>query len=134
MFPQHMPSTSYSDPDLGMMSMSNDLFYTPSSASAMSGFDPEGLDYNFGGLDAPAAHNAPDFDFGLGGGPDYAPVPVVQTPNYMHEHVMYFFENVKKIHPIFAESTVMNITHKVWFRMFSFPATIPLTGASPSHR
>jgi len=117
-----MPAAAYSDPDLSVMGLGHDLFsYPPSSSGAtMSGFDADPLEFDFGSLHS-SSQNPSAFDFaGMGPstGPDFAPLPV-HTPSYMQEqHIMYFFEHVKKIHPIFAESTIMNITHSV--RVFFF--------------
>ncbi|KAJ7285217.1 fungal-specific transcription factor domain-containing protein [Mycena rebaudengoi] len=105
----HLPAASYSDPSVNTIDFNTSIFQQYDSPQSIS--------------PAPGSNMIPplDFDFAqLGnGGFDFevrAPSPVQSLPlfsgqNSLQEnHVIYYFEHVRKVQFLFAGNTVTNIT------------------------
>jgi hypothetical protein len=130
--------TTYNDTSLN--SINSPLFpYIPSlipsllSSNASSSGTSDGLHYDFSPLDtqqgsghdttaaaaAAAAASSPQFHFDLPvSSPGHAFAPLAGQSTLQGDHVLYYFEQVRKLQYIFAGNAVTNVTYSVSYPSF----------------
>ncbi|KAJ7592928.1 fungal-specific transcription factor domain-containing protein [Mycena floridula] len=109
-----LPAASYSDPNLSSTDLTTPFFqYSPQSSTPLSTLSNDPLDFDFSHLDM--LSNQAGFDFDL-----RAPSPVQQNfpllagqTSMQETHVMYYFENVRKLHYLFGGNAVTNVTYSM---------------------
>lgn len=106
-----LPGASYSDPNISTLDLGKPFFqYSPQSTASLSSGDA--LDFDFSALLDPQTGGGFEFDVRVP-----SPVqsfPLLAGPSSMQEsHIMYYFENVRRLHFLFGGNEVTNVVYTV---------------------
>lgn len=108
-----LPAASYSEPNVSTFDVAAPFYqYSPpqSTTPLSSGGSSEPLDYDFTQFDLIQNNGGYEYDLR----PPSPNFSSVSGQTSMHEqHVVYYFENVTKLHFLFGGNTVTNITYQV---------------------
>ncbi|THV07272.1 hypothetical protein K435DRAFT_848222 [Dendrothele bispora CBS 962.96] len=110
-----LPAASYSDPSLSSLDLNASYFRYSSPQS--SNLSTDGLDFDLSSLGG-SSHSHGGFNFDI-----RPPSPLSTNYNIMNHgslsssdqenHVMYYFENVRKVHFLFGSNTMTNVTYSL---------------------
>jgi hypothetical protein len=106
-----LPAASYSDPNLTGYDLGTPFFQQYSPQTSSLGSEPH--EFDFAGLGIPQNHG--DFNF------DVRPPSPIQnihthsssSASTQENHVMYYFENVRKLHFLLGSNAITNVTYSV---------------------
>jgi hypothetical protein len=115
----HLPGASYSDPNLSTLDLGTSFFhYSPQSTTPLSTLSSEPcIDFDFTQIGAPQNHGGYDFDLRVPSPVQSFPLLSGQT-SMQEDYVMYYFENVRKLHFLFGGNAVANVTYTVSLRPY----------------
>ncbi|KAF5337924.1 hypothetical protein D9758_013109 [Tetrapyrgos nigripes] len=111
-----LPAASYSDPNLSGLDLNASYFRYPSpqSSTPLSNLSNDPLDFDLSSLGG-SSHAGFNFDvrppsplstdFGIAGSSS--------NLSDQENHVMYYFENVRKVHFLFGGNTMTNVTYSL---------------------
>jgi len=112
-----LPGASYSDPSINTFDFGTSFFhYSPqSSTPASTGSAPHAADLNdFDFAQIGAAAQNGGFEFEVRAPSPAQSFPLFAGQNALQEnHVIYYFEHVRKVQYIFAGNSVTNVTYSV---------------------
>ncbi|KAK7463447.1 hypothetical protein VKT23_006798 [Stygiomarasmius scandens] len=108
-----LPAASYSDPNLSSLNL--DASYFRYSSPQSSNLSTDGLDFDLSLTGSSQAHGGFNFDIR-----PPSPLSAYGMMNHgsssssdQENHVMYYFENVRKVHFLFGSNTMTNVTYSL---------------------
>ncbi|KAJ3796814.1 fungal-specific transcription factor domain-containing protein [Lentinula aff. detonsa] len=108
-----LPSASFSDPHLNDLDLNSSYFQSPSTTT-LPNLGLESNEYDVSAItNFPQHQQNGGFEFNVHPPPELN-FPVVSSQNSIQEnHVMYYFENVRSAHFLFAVNTTTNVVYSL---------------------
>ncbi|KAJ3739273.1 fungal-specific transcription factor domain-containing protein [Lentinula detonsa] len=109
-----LPSASFSDPHLNDLDLNSSYFQSPPTTTTLPNLGQESNEYDVSAITHfPQHQQNGGFEFNVHPPPELN-FPVVSSQNSIQEnHVMYYFENVRSAHFLFAVNTTTNVVYSL---------------------
>jgi hypothetical protein len=109
----HLPLASFNVPNINTVDLNSSFFhYSPPSTTPISSSSANPLGFDFQHVSTTQENSGFEFDLHS---PSPAPnIPLLSGQNSIQgEHVIYYFEHVRKVEYIFAGNAVTNVTYSL---------------------